>query len=223
MVKREVEPVTTKELMELAGIASRVTVRAYEKAGLIEPQDPPDRRRTKGPTKYWSRDCVQICVSVKAMRRDGLDYEQIRKELRRKARKESRSATGPKKRQSKNQSDQGRVIDLIDPRVASTVEAAFREAKRVARHTRDTTTNDWISLAESKWGKAMRIAKSGERPFLVVTEENVEMISESGLGRYVCDVVAAAVIVPLAKYFETEISIAREIPMNRDEHRVVDP
>ncbi|MCD0458607.1 hypothetical protein LOC72_03905 [Roseiconus lacunae] len=206
--------------MELAGIASRVTVRAYEKAGLIEPQDPPDRRRTKGPTKYWSRDSIQICVSVKAMRRDGLGYEQIRKELRRKAKKKNRSASDPKRKQSKHQSDQKRVIDLIDPRVASTVEAAFRKAKRVARFVRDTRTSDQISAFE--WNKALGIAKSGHKPILFITEKRIEVYAEAQLGREIASCQSAFLLVPLAEYFEAELSKASPGRASRDEERVVD-
>ena len=220
MSNRKLDYVTTKQLMQLSGIGSRDTVRAYETAGLIESTTPTERPRGKGPAKFWKRECVQICVRVKAMRRDGLDFDQIRKELSRKTKHTTASTDNKRKPRPDGIESQQRMISLADARAFTTFEAVFRDAKRLSRFIRDTTTNELF--AEKLWREAIRTAKSGQRPFLVIAEKEIKVVDESEMRHRTSSLGIAVLVVPLAAYFDVEIAKANGKATNSSEQRVIE-
>lgn len=218
MVNRKLELVTTKQLMALAGIGSRDTVRAYERAGLISTETPANRPKRKGAAKFWSRECVESCVRVKAMRGEGLDYEEIKKVLLAKEADRVGQELG-------SVSDRQSSIADAAPRAIAAFEAAIRDAKRLARFTRGTKTQS-LPVA-NLWKKAMKCAKGGDGPILIITESNVDVIPQSELGVRFAKAnsgkpTTAVLVVPLAEHFKPEIERAKGESTRSYEDRIIE-
>jgi len=190
-------PISTKELMQKAGIGSAQTLRAYRRAGLVTPINVQEGEETRGRTILWPESTVKKLLQIRSLQRDGLTLEEIAKVLKHRRRPSRRSLFDAK------------------PEVAVCCQKIVTEIKRNARFIRDAPSKELLKAKH--WNRAGLLARSGSVPLLIIRTNAVTIVSDEELSQLLNESGGGPqMVMSLRQFFEEELQQASAKPQSAD-------